>query len=101
MAVPKKKTSKARRDKRRAQHKIDPRIAKTAADSGRTTADLVATAATFDATRELGPWLAEHDIKIIFALPGIVLATTVHTDCPYCASHRVSRFTSHTHTSFS
>jgi sulfate/thiosulfate transport system permease protein len=23
----------------------------------------------------LGPWLAEHDIKIIFALPGIVLAT--------------------------
>jgi sulfate/thiosulfate transport system permease protein len=23
----------------------------------------------------LGPWLAEHDIKIIFALPGIILAT--------------------------
>jgi sulfate transport system permease protein len=23
----------------------------------------------------LGPWLSEHDIKIIFALPGIVLAT--------------------------
>ncbi|HMJ50053.1 MAG TPA: sulfate ABC transporter permease subunit CysW [Burkholderiales bacterium] len=23
----------------------------------------------------LGPWLAEHDLKIIFALPGIVLAT--------------------------
>jgi sulfate transport system permease protein len=23
----------------------------------------------------LGPWLAEHDIKIIFAVPGIVLAT--------------------------
>src|SRR4029079_12940299 len=23
----------------------------------------------------LGPWLAEHDVKIIFALPGIVLAT--------------------------
>ena len=23
----------------------------------------------------IGPWLAEHDIKIIFALPGIVLAT--------------------------
>ena len=23
----------------------------------------------------LGPWLAAHDIKIIFAVPGIVLAT--------------------------
>jgi sulfate/thiosulfate transport system permease protein len=23
----------------------------------------------------LGPWLAEHDIQIIFAVPGIVLAT--------------------------
>ena len=23
----------------------------------------------------LGPWLAEHDIKIVFAVPGIVLAT--------------------------
>jgi sulfate transport system permease protein len=23
----------------------------------------------------LGPWLAEHDVKIIFAVPGIVLAT--------------------------
>jgi len=27
----------------------------------------------------LGPWLAEHDIKIIFALPGIVLATVFVT----------------------
>jgi sulfate transport system permease protein len=27
----------------------------------------------------LGPWLAAHDIKIIFALPGIVLATTFVT----------------------
>lgn len=27
----------------------------------------------------LGPWLAEHDIKIIFAVPGIVLATTFVT----------------------
>jgi sulfate transport system permease protein len=23
----------------------------------------------------LGPWLAEHDVKVIFAVPGIVLAT--------------------------
>src|SRR5690554_6251445 len=29
----------------------------------------------FGAHGILGPWLAEHDIKIIFALPGIVLAT--------------------------
>jgi len=27
----------------------------------------------------LGPWLARHDIKIIFAVPGIVLATTFVT----------------------
>ena len=27
----------------------------------------------------LGPWLAEHDIKIIFAVPGIILATTFVT----------------------
>ena len=27
----------------------------------------------------LGPWLGEHDIKIIFAVPGIVLATTFVT----------------------
>jgi sulfate transport system permease protein len=27
----------------------------------------------------LGPWLAEHDIKIIFAVPGIVLATVFVT----------------------
>lgn len=27
----------------------------------------------------LGPWLSEHDIKIIFAVPGIVLATTFVT----------------------
>lgn len=27
----------------------------------------------------LGPWLAEHDIKIIFATPGIILATTFVT----------------------
>jgi sulfate/thiosulfate transport system permease protein len=29
----------------------------------------------FGAQGYLGPWLQEHDIKIIFALPGIVLAT--------------------------
>jgi sulfate transport system permease protein len=27
----------------------------------------------------LGPWLSDHDIKIIFAVPGIVLATTFIT----------------------
>jgi len=31
----------------------------------------------FGAQGWVGPWLAEHDIKIIFALPGIVLATTL------------------------
>ena len=29
----------------------------------------------FGANGYLGPWLAEHDIKVIFAVPGIVLAT--------------------------
>jgi sulfate transport system permease protein len=33
----------------------------------------------FGAHGLLGPWLAAHDIKIIFALPGIVLATTFVT----------------------
>lgn len=33
----------------------------------------------FGAQGWVGPWLAEHDIKIIFALPGIVLATTFVT----------------------
>jgi sulfate/thiosulfate transport system permease protein len=33
----------------------------------------------FGAQGWLGPWLAEHDIKIIFALPGIILATTFVT----------------------
>jgi len=27
----------------------------------------------------LGPWLAEHDVRVIFAVPGIVLATTFVT----------------------
>ena len=29
----------------------------------------------FGAQGWLGPWLAEHDIKIVFAVPGIILAT--------------------------
>jgi len=33
----------------------------------------------FGAQGWLGPWLAEHDVKIIFALPGIVLATVFVT----------------------
>ncbi len=33
----------------------------------------------FGAQGWLGPWLQEHDIKIIFAVPGIVLATTFVT----------------------
>lgn len=32
----------------------------------------------------LGPWLAEHDIKIVFAVPGIVLAT-VFVTVPFIA----------------
>jgi len=33
----------------------------------------------FGAQGWLGPWLADHDLKIIFAVPGIVLATTFVT----------------------
>jgi sulfate/thiosulfate transport system permease protein len=33
----------------------------------------------FGASGWLGPWLLQHDIKIIFAIPGIVLATTFIT----------------------
>lgn len=33
----------------------------------------------FGAQGWLGPWLAQHDIKILFAVPGIVLATTFVT----------------------
>jgi sulfate transport system permease protein len=33
----------------------------------------------FGARGVFGPWLAEHDIKIIFALPGLVLATVFVT----------------------
>jgi sulfate/thiosulfate transport system permease protein len=38
----------------------------------------------FGAHSWLGPWLTEHDIKIIFAVPGIVLATTFITS-PFIA----------------
>ena len=33
----------------------------------------------------LGPWLAEQDIKIVFAVPGIVLAT-IFVTFPFCRS---------------
>jgi sulfate transport system permease protein len=38
----------------------------------------------FGAQGWLGPWLSEHDIKIIFALPGIVLAT-IFVTVPFVA----------------
>jgi sulfate transport system permease protein len=38
----------------------------------------------FGAQGWLGPWLLEHDIKIIFALPGIVLAT-IFVTVPFVA----------------
>jgi sulfate transport system permease protein len=38
----------------------------------------------FGAHGWFGPWLLEHDIKIIFAVPGIVLATTFITS-PFVA----------------
>ena len=38
----------------------------------------------FGAQGWLGPWLVEHDIKIIFALPGIVLAT-IFVTVPFIA----------------
>jgi sulfate transport system permease protein len=33
----------------------------------------------FGAQGWLGPWLSEHDLKVVFAVPGIVLATTFVT----------------------
>src|SRR5438128_2086293 len=39
----------------------------------------------------MGPWLAEHDIKIIFAVPGIVLAT-IFVTFPFVARERDRRF---------
>jgi sulfate transport system permease protein len=40
----------------------------------------------------LGPWLREHDIKIIFALPGIVLAT-VFVTFPFVARELIPLMT--------
>jgi sulfate/thiosulfate transport system permease protein len=40
----------------------------------------------------LGPWLAEHDIKIIFALPGIVLAT-IFVTFPFVARELIPLMT--------
>lgn len=37
----------------------------------------------------LGPWLAEHDIKIIFAVPGIVLAT-IFVTFPFVARELIT-----------
>jgi sulfate/thiosulfate transport system permease protein len=42
----------------------------------------------FGAQGYLGPWLQEHDIKIIFALPGIVLAT-VFVTFPFVAREMI------------
>lgn len=38
----------------------------------------------FGAQGWLGPWLAEHDLKVVFAVPGIVLAT-VFVTAPFVA----------------
>jgi sulfate transport system permease protein len=38
----------------------------------------------FGAQGWLGPWLAEHDIKIVFAVPGIILAT-IFVTVPFIA----------------
>jgi sulfate/thiosulfate transport system permease protein len=43
----------------------------------------------FGARGVLGPWLQEHDIKIIFAVPGIILATTFVT-FPFVARELIS-----------
>jgi sulfate transport system permease protein len=42
----------------------------------------------FGAQGALGPWLAGHDIKIIFAIPGIILATMFVT-CPFVAKELI------------
>ena len=43
----------------------------------------------FGAQGWLGPWLSEHDVKIIFAVPGIVLATLFVT-FPFVARELIS-----------
>jgi sulfate transport system permease protein len=44
----------------------------------------------FGAQGWLGPWLAEHDIKIIFAVPGIVLAP-IFVTFPFVARELIER----------
>ena len=44
----------------------------------------------FGAQGVLGPWLQAHDIEIIFALPGIVLAT-IFVTFPFVARELDSR----------
>jgi sulfate transport system permease protein len=46
----------------------------------------------FGAQGWLGPWLAEHDIRIIFALPGLVLAT-VFVTFPFVARQLIPLMT--------
>jgi sulfate transport system permease protein len=42
----------------------------------------------FGAQGALGPWLMEHNIKIIFAIPGIILAT-IFVTCPFIAKELI------------
>ncbi len=42
----------------------------------------------------LGPWLAEHDVKIIFAVPGIVLAT-IFVTFPFVARELIPLMQAH------
>ena len=48
----------------------------------------------FGAQGFFGPWLSEHEIKIIFAVPGIVLAT-VFVTFPFVAREERDRFAGH------
>jgi sulfate transport system permease protein len=48
----------------------------------------------FGAQGWLGPWLADHDIRIIFALPGLVLAT-VFVTFPFVARQLIPLMASH------
>lgn len=48
----------------------------------------------FGAQSWLGPWLSEHNIKILFAVPGIVLAT-IFVTFPYIARELIPLMQSH------
>jgi sulfate/thiosulfate transport system permease protein len=48
----------------------------------------------FGAGGWFGPWLADHDVRIIFALPGLVLATLFVT-FPFVARQLIPLMTSH------